>query len=152
MPRNVKLHADSNGNAIVLWTLNKPHTVIQTTVLPNEGAWTPITEFEIQGVNCENPKFAMNNSGNAVLIWSTVESGVRKLYGASYTLSINAWSSPEQITSNKETVIDEYEVKLLDNEMMFITWNSHWDRKKETTAHVLVNTLGKWKGARAISK
>lgn len=150
-PRNVKLHADSSGNLIALWFIHKAHNNIQTTVLPNGGSWSSVTEFEIPGNDCENPKLAMNSSGNAVLIWSVTDAGVRKIYGTTYSSSTGTWSTATQITQNTETVLDDYDVKLLDNQKMAITWNSLWYQQNITNAQALVGTLGEWGKAQQIS-
>ncbi|EFB41557.1 hypothetical protein pah_c029o067 [Parachlamydia acanthamoebae str. Hall's coccus] len=150
-PRDIRLATNTGGSSIAYWTTSSTNDIIQAAVLPAGGSWSTPVDFAVTGLDFQDPRVAINSSGNAVMVWYTFDSGLKKLYASAYDATLATWSTPTQISTNSETILDDFYVKLSDTDTAVIVWNSFWITTGLVTAEALVNTLGTWTGTATIS-
>jgi len=70
--RQASIEFDSEGNAIVIWSLdNGINRIVGTRSSRDGGAtWEEVTDLSAAGQDAENPRIGVDGAGNAIAIWS----------------------------------------------------------------------------------
>lgn len=125
---------DSSGNAVSVWNSGEgSSTLVMASTLPFGQNWsTPIT-ISTETTWAFNPVLAVNESGDAVAIWTSVDTttSTSSLYGAMLP-SGGSWSSPVQITRTDETPTSYYKLSMNTTGDIVATWASYLNADPNT--------------------
>ncbi len=137
---------DDSGNAIIVWYQKRPDGWGVYKSEYRSGSWThpTINEYinpKISGNNAINPSVAMDNNGNALIVWqandlSTTCSGsspCNRLYISEYRDS--KWTHPDDVTSGYINPVGQYcsgiscmfevDIAMDNNDNAIIVWKQH---------------------------
>jgi hypothetical protein len=95
---------DDNGNALIVWAWKK-FAGAEYSIFKSEyrnGVWSRPTSTTQQinpvGQNALNPQVAMDNNGNAIIVWQQDDGGFTRIYKSEYRNGV--WTHPASLAAN----------------------------------------------------
>jgi hypothetical protein len=103
---------DNSGNAIAVWKLyNGVNIKIQSSVWDSlTSTWTPTPDLSAPGQNVSDPQIAMDNSGNAISVWTN--NTINTIQSSVWDSSTSTWtptpdlSTPGQNANTSQIAMD----------------------------------------------
>ena len=98
---------DSNGNAVIVWEQqNGPSIQIYMSEYRND-VWTHPSNLttdaiSISGQTAFNPFLAMDNNGNAIIVWNQDDGSAPQIYKSVYRNSL--WTHPSNLATDALSV------------------------------------------------
>lgn len=99
---NFDVAMDNNGNAIIAWEQNDG---AKSQIFKSEyrgGAWTHPADLNAHispdGQDAEIPQVAMDDNGNAIIVWLQNDGAVRQIFKSEYRSG--AWDHPADLSDN----------------------------------------------------
>jgi hypothetical protein len=151
---NSQVVMDAVGNAIFVWEEGFPSKIVYRT-LSSTGIWDPPLSQEpirvYKSINAQvSPKIAMNEQGDAVVIWTESISGVHQICGAK-KIPGQFWTSVSKISSSvngvplkgmKSVAVDENGQAVAvweDSKGIYAAKNSSgsWSSQMEISSHAM---------------
>jgi mRNA-degrading endonuclease HigB of HigAB toxin-antitoxin module len=119
---------DDNGNALIVWPQSDGSNYQVFKSEYRDGAWIhPATlsgYINPNGEDVYDPQVAMDNSGNAVIVWQQSDGSTQQIYKSEYR--DGAWTHPEDLDDNiSQNGQDAYpsQVAMDDSGNAVIVWN-----------------------------
>lgn len=125
---NPQVAMDNDGNAIIVWNQSEGGFSQIFMSEYRNGAWTHPTLAD--NINPDgsagNPQVAMNNNGNAIIVWHQYEGLVSQIFKSEYRNG--AWAHPASLADNISPDVymaADAEVAMDDNGNAIIVWEQH---------------------------
>ncbi len=119
---------DDNGNAIIVW--EQPDGANSQIFMSEyrNGSWThpadTNTNISTDGFGAYEPRVAMDNNGNAIIVWHQSDGANAQLFKSEYRNG--SWTYPadenDNISPDGQNVSSYYEVAMGDNGNAIIVW------------------------------
>lgn len=126
---------DTNGNAIATWEGSVFNgTAVYAAVMDTSGDWSTQVQLSANGINTATiPVPAIINNTLAgdsfySVIWAQSDSQLTYLYGAMLTSTAGTWTTGNQISTNDETVTDQYGLEIvqgISEPIAYAVWSSY---------------------------
>ncbi len=134
VPRSAKVEIDAVGNAIAIWELQEASSkVIQGAYcLASSNIWSTPQQLSPIDTNSMDPKFAINSSGQTVVIWRSIDSArpISSLYAATISLQDTpVWTRAVLLTDPSQSILSvyveaPYSVKINENGKAIALWQT----------------------------
>jgi hypothetical protein len=93
---------DNNGNAIIVWQQSDGGNQQIFKSEYRNSAWTHPTDLSDNispdGQDAESPQVAMDNSGNAIIVWQQSDGGNQQIFKSEYRTG--TWTHPTDLSDN----------------------------------------------------
>ncbi|HPB30974.1 MAG TPA: hypothetical protein PLB62_05925 [Candidatus Sumerlaeota bacterium] len=96
---------DNNGNAIIVWQQHDGTVPAKYQIFKSEyrgGAWThPVglsDNISPDGQSAQNPKVAMDDNGNAIIVWNEYDGSRQQIFKSEYRGGV--WTHPTGLLDN----------------------------------------------------
>jgi hypothetical protein len=127
IPPNDAIKMDSLGNMVAVWqdSDNGSKVIYASQFTMGASAWTAPQRLSVGGDYCDQPRLAVNSSGQAVAIWKSMGAMPPfTVYAATIALQgSSTWTSAKAISSPGNCVVaDYYSLQVNDNNHALITW------------------------------
>ncbi len=122
---------DDNGNAVIVWSQydGSNYQIFESEY--RNGTWTNPTltdSISPKGKNASKPQAAMDNNGNAVIVWHQYDGSNKRIFKSEYRNG--TWINPTSLTNNiSPEGQDAYrpQVAMDDNGNTVIVWDQYVD-------------------------
>lgn len=126
-PCNPGFGLDASGNGVAVWEENTGsgrHILVSLfSILDN--SWSPGVTISDETMDSFAPTIAVNNIGDAVVIWLAKEPKSGRNSLQSRMLPIDGkWFPIETITDSNEFVTDDYRARINDQGNLLLVWTS----------------------------
>ena len=148
-----KFGMDGFGNAVSVWEDVANRWIRYSTFDGGKNTWTPPKTISGSGQLAFLPAISVNSNGHAVVLWYVKDStvGKRLLYAAFIPFKEKP-ESPVLISTTKESVLDDYSVKLDDEGLIIAVWNSVLQGSAGSAIRSATSAfLGSWEAATTLS-
>ncbi|MFA6916490.1 MAG: hypothetical protein WC222_08845 [Parachlamydiales bacterium] len=146
----------STGNIISIWSVYdnaNASYVIRTSTWDSINGWSSNATISTIPSQSFNPLLAVNGTGNAAVIWTTLDTNnLPTLQGRIYYNG--AWDSgPTQFSATDESIIS-YKLKLNDSGEISVIWSSYPPSSSDSAVYALTGSTvaGGWNTASGITK
>lgn len=124
--QNQQVALDPLGNCVMIWQMTEPvnsRNIIEAGTQPFEGSWSSITLSDASQESF-NPVLAMNQGGDAVSIWSSLDPNTLKVsLQGSMKLMGNNWGPPAKISADGHNIdFQDYTVSININGKILASW------------------------------
>ena len=97
MTRTPQVAIGGDGTAVAAWQRSSgDYSTIQVAVLTH-GTWTPHARLSVPGENAVDPRVAMDDAGDAVVLWRWFD-GANWLVESSFRPAAGSWQRVEQVS------------------------------------------------------
>lgn len=132
----------STGDTIAIWSVydnENASYVIRANTWDSINGWSGNTTISTVPSMSFNPLLAVNGSGDAAAIWTTLDgSNIPTLQGIIYYSG--AWDlSPTQFSASGESIIS-YKLKLNDNGDISVIWSSYPPSSSDNAVYALTGS------------
>lgn len=139
---NAQLALNDAGDIAVVWEyFDGDSRVIRAVVRTRDNVWTPRLTVSLPSQEAWNPKIAMNDQGEIIVIWIGRENGKNDVLQAS-SFSKGEWSSPIALASTTNNDGFFLSVSLNNNGNAIATWQI--SRGGKFVLHAMRKFQGTW--------
>jgi len=119
---------DNSGNTIIVWLQSDGSNLQIYKSEYRNGAWTHPANLgdyiSPHGQDCTAPKVAMDNNGNAIIVWRQFDGASFQVFKSEYRSGL--WTNPSSLADNispdGQDVVDTPSVAMNDNGNAIIVW------------------------------
>lgn len=121
-PEDLQVKMDREGNAVLVWKDASSKRLFANVYDAETETWTSDRLLSIPTRPIFNPRLAMNNLGQAIVVWSQEDSdGVDKIFKVEYDTSTETWTSRVEV-SHDASDAGNPDVAIVDNGDAVIVW------------------------------